>query len=349
MNRVKDIHLREIARPLRVTFATSLGRKETMRSLIVRVSLGDGSVGLGECPTSAAFGKETIPVVRSLLASWAQGARGMDIEDWAEKSALLRRAHRGFPMAVSGFETALFRAFLGSRGFKEHSYWGGRLSSLETDITIPFIPGHGALEGWLDYAARKGFKVFKVKVSGNPEEDRRFLSGLYEDIGRRVPDFTVRLDGNQGYTASTFLRMTEYLEKAGHRIEFFEQPLPKDDFSGLRAVKRRSPVPIILDETVVTREDLERAADRDLCHGVNIKIAKSGIQESSAIMKRAGDWGLKLMIGCMTETMVGLTAGIYMAAGSGSFDYIDLDGIYFLHHRKRYGMVEVRGPGFLIG
>ena len=109
-----------------------------------------------------------------------------------------------------------------------------------------------------------------------------------------------------------------------------------------------APVPIILDETVATADQARRAADEHLGHGINIKIAKSGIRESAEIIEIAKEAGMKLMIGCMTETMVGLSAAIYLAAGSKSFDYIDLDGIYFLHHKNRHGAIEIRPPRFFV-
>jgi L-alanine-DL-glutamate epimerase-like enolase superfamily enzyme len=107
-------------------------------------------------------------------------------------------------------------------------------------------------------------------------------------------------------------------------------------------------MPIILDETVFTGEDLERAVSEDLCHGVNIKIAKSGIGESFKIFNIAKQHGLKLMMGCMTETMVGLSAGISFASGLGGFDYIDLDSIHLLHHKNRYDRITIKGPTFMI-
>ena len=83
--------------------------------------------------------------------------------------------------------------------------------------------------------------------------------------------------------------------------------------------------------------------------GVNLKIAKSGIAESAKIIDLAGRAGMKLMIGCMTETMTGLSAAIYMAAGQGVFEFIDLDSIHFLHHRNRYNDISVKGPVYRIG
>ncbi|OPY75853.1 MAG: L-Ala-D/L-Glu epimerase [Syntrophorhabdus sp. PtaU1.Bin058] len=57
---------------------------------------------------------------------------------------------------------------------------------------------------------------------------------------------------------------------------------------------------------------------------------------------------MKTMIGCMTETMVGLSTAIHMAAGTGAFDYIDLDSIHFLYHRNRYNTLTIDGPRFII-
>ncbi len=88
--------------------------------------------------------------------------------------------------------------------------------------------------------------------------------------------------------------------------------------------------------------------EENLCDGVNIKIAKSGILGSQKILAMAKKHSLRVMIGCMAETIVGLSAGIHMAAGTGAFDYIDLDSIYFLHHKKRYGTLTIDGPRFII-
>jgi L-alanine-DL-glutamate epimerase-like enolase superfamily enzyme len=122
----------------------------------------------------------------------------------------------------------------------------------------------------------------------------------------------------------------------GSRIELFEQPLHKDDFSGSRELTPRSPVPVIVDEMVFNSGDCIRVIDENLAHGINIKVAKSGISTSAEILKLAKQAGLKLMIGCMTETFVGLSAAIFFAAGSAAFDYIDLDSIHFMDSSPPY-------------
>ena len=85
-----------------------------------------------------------------------------------------------------------------------------------------------------------------------------------------------------------------------------------------------------------------------LAHGFNIKVAKSGVMESAAILALARKHGLKLMVGCMTETMIGLSAAINLAAGTDAFDYIDLDSVFFLYHKKRFGNLSLQGDCFVI-
>ncbi len=170
-------------RPLKTLFATALGRKAFLQNILVSVTLDDGSVGVGEIPTSFSRKDETVPVMKHVLQQVRTDLVNLPVDAYEEQ---VRRFRERFPLArmtVSGLEVALFRAFLKSEGRSEHAFFGARLRELETDITIPFVPDEASLATWIDYAARKGFRVFKAKVSGNLEEDKRFLSlvcGLIE-------------------------------------------------------------------------------------------------------------------------------------------------------------------------
>jgi L-alanine-DL-glutamate epimerase-like enolase superfamily enzyme len=345
---VREIRFREIERPLRTTFSTSLGRKHRLHNVRIEVALRGGGSGTGEVPTSAAFKGETIGTIGRVLKEAAQKLRGTDVDNWARSTADLRRLFPEAPMTVSGLEVTLFRASLSGHGVSEHTYWGGRLERLATDITLPLAADPRSLAPWIDFAVRRGFTVYKVKVSGKLEQDREMVSSIYNALEERVPGFHLRLDGNQGYTTETFLAFCDYAEKRGYRIELFEQPLEKHAYEGLAYIKKRSPVPIILDETVLTVADARRVIEHDLGHGINIKLAKSGISESERILQLARQHGLKLMIGSMIETMVGLSAAVFFAAGSGAFDFIDLDSVYFLYGKNAYPGIGREGPTFLV-
>lgn len=348
MTAITRISFHEVTRPLRIRFSTAQGKKDEIKSVIVTVTLADGSSGLGECPTSLSFSKETIPVIKKILDEIRPKLQSNPIDDYEPAIGQLRNRYPQYPMTISGLEMALFRAFLANKGIPEHLWWGGRTKTVKTDITLPFVTEKAFLMRWMNYAFRKGFTAYKLKVSGDVGQDKELISFVHSVLSDNLDDFTLRLDGNQGYNMRTFQHITAYIQREGFSIELFEQPLPKDDYQGLKAIKKIAPFPIILDETVITGRDAERVAHEDLAHGINIKIAKSGIAESVVILDIAKKHGLRLMIGCMTETMVGLSAAISIALGAAAFDYIDLDAIFFLHHKNHYNHIALQGPHFVI-
>jgi L-alanine-DL-glutamate epimerase-like enolase superfamily enzyme len=348
MSNIASINFHELTRPLKVAFATSLGSKNIIRSVIVKVNLDSGFSGIGECPTSFSMKQETIPAIKVILEASRRLLHNTPIAKYGFTIKELRIRHPLNPMTVSGIETALFRAHLADIGKSEYGYWGGAIENIETDITIPIIEDTRALDRWIDRAVKTGFSIFKLKTSGAVEADKVYLSRVYDKLKNDKENFIIRLDGNQGYTEKTFFRFVDFLQKKNYKIELFEQPLPKMDYAGLKEIKKRSSMPVILDETIFTSQDMMRSIEEDLGHGVNIKIAKSGISESGNIYSIAKAHNLRLMIGCMTETMAGLSAGIYFALGTGGFDYIDLDAVHFLRRRQQYGNIRIEGPRYVL-
>ncbi|HME42242.1 MAG TPA: enolase C-terminal domain-like protein [Syntrophorhabdales bacterium] len=348
MARITSIHFRQIVRPLKTMFATALGRKAFLQNLLVTVVLDDGSVGIGEIPASFSRKDETIPVMKRVLQRVWTDLIGLPVDVYKEQVKRFRESFPDARMTLSGLEVALFRAFLKSTESSEHAFFGARLRQLETDITIPFVPDETALAQWITYAARRGFRIFKTKVSGNLEEDKRFLTLVCGLIEKARHPYRLRLDGNQGFTMTSFFALMDFIHRKGYPVELFEQPLQKHDLAGLRSITGAALVPVILDESVESLLDARRAIEAGACDGINVKIAKSGVGESLEIVRTARKYRLKLMIGCMTETMVGLSAAIYCAAGSAAFDFIDVDSVYLQHHRNRHENITIEGPKFVI-
>jgi L-alanine-DL-glutamate epimerase-like enolase superfamily enzyme len=345
MGVIESIRFRKVARPLRNTFSTSLAKKMSWKASREGLSQR-GSTGFGECPTSFVLRNETVGATENIIREAALQLKNLHIETYNRAIEKFRKRYPRNPMAISGLEVALFRAYLAHQGREEREYFGGKLDSLETDITIPFIRDSAALERWMRYAFRKGFVIYKIKVSGNVADDKRLVTEVYRLLRDCVDGFVVCLDGNQGFTEKRCLIFLDFLASNDFPIELFEQPLKKEDYKGLREVGKRSPVPIILDESVFAESDLKYAVEEGLCRGINIKIAKSGISESLKLYNLAKKHGLSLMMGCMTETMVGLSAGIHFAAGTGGFDYIDLDAVHFLSHPGTWGSIRIDGSKY---
>ncbi len=349
MTKIQSIRLATTVRPMRMLFATSLGQKKAATSVLVTVTLASGAAAVGEVPTSFVLKHETVDAIKRIIRQCAAELIGTPIGAYPSRMQAFRSRHADFHMTMSGLEVALFRASLAEANVSEHRHWGARRDEIVTDITIPFIPDPAAMHTWLATAIRSGFTTYKVKVSGDVDADTALVRSIDHTLRQHLPAFTIRLDGNQGYTAATYTQMLRRIEREKLAIELFEQPLHKDDFRGMKQVRGRGGIPVVLDETVFWAADCRRVIDDGLGDGVNIKIAKSGIAESHEILTLARRAGLKLMLGCMTETMVGLSAGIYLAAGTGAFDYIDLDSIHLLFHRRRYGDITLDADRYRIG
>jgi L-alanine-DL-glutamate epimerase-like enolase superfamily enzyme len=348
MTAITNITWKTVIRPMRTTFATSLGSKTCATSVIISVHCGDGSIGVGETPTSFVLPNETVKAIVMVLAEIKPLLCGQPIDDHPAVIQRLRKRYPDFHMTISGLEVALFRAGLACHNQNEWAYWAGGSKTIETDITVPFVPKPEIIEPWIKKSIRKGFRIYKIKVSGDVERDLKFCRTIHKILTELGKPFTIRLDGNQGFTATSAMGLLEKLAGVSIQVELFEQPLKRDDYKGMKTLYKNSPMPIIADETVFCADDCKRVIDDKLAHGVNIKIAKSGIGESLQILHLARRAGLKRMIGCMTETMVGLSAAIYLAAGTGDFDYIDLDSIHFLHHRRQYENITVDGCRYVI-
>lgn len=346
MTTIQTIHGQCVVRPMRTTFATACGSKTSATSIIVKVTCSDGTTGVGEVPTSFVVPDETPDTIKHTIHQAKKLLYGCPVEQWSVLAANLQTRFPDFHMTCSGLEVAIFRAWLTGERKTEHEFWGSKLNCLTTDITIPFIPDMDTLKPWLKRSVRNGFQTYKIKVCGNVEEDIKFIRSITNILSTTGTPCTIRLDGNQGFTCDTALYL---LDKLDESVELFEQPLKHDDYDGMKQLCRKSSVPVIADETVFSVDDAQRVIEQQLAHGINIKIAKSGVTQSRQIIKLAKKAKLKLMIGCMTETMTGLSAAIYCAAGTGQFDYIDLDSIHFLNHRRTYSDINIDGSAYRLG
>lgn len=173
------------------------------------------------------------------------------------------------------------------------------------------------------------FGRLKVKV-GVPG-DRELIQAI-----RSVSSLPLTVDANQGWSdPEQALRQIEWLEKQG--VIMIEQPLPKHDFEGLRWLTERSPLPIILDESVQGPADVLRL--RGCCHGINIKLMKcGGLAEARKMIDIARLQGMQVMLGCMTETTCAVTAAAQLAPYA---DYLDLDGNLLISNDPFAGGMQV--------
>jgi L-Ala-D/L-Glu epimerase len=175
------------------------------------------------------------------------------------------------------------------------------------------------------------FSVIKVKLGTS--DDRRIISTI-----RELSDKPIYVDANQGWQdREQALDLVHWLQAQG--VELVEQPFGKDQLDDSAWLTERSPLPVFADESFQRFADLQRI--KGAFHGVNIKLMKcTGLNEGLQCLKAARNEGLKVMIGCMTETSCGIMAAAQLAP---LCDHADLDGCWLIQNNP----FEL--PGLLLG
>lgn len=158
------------------------------------------------------------------------------------------------------------------------------------------------------------FNILKVKVGG--PDDRRMIEAI-----RMETDLPLAVDANQGWKdRQQALDMIFWLKEKG--IVMVEQPMPKEDIDSIARLTQESPLPIFADESIQRLADVERL--KGVFSGINIKLMKcTGMNEAWKMRELAHSLGMKVMIGCMTETSCAISAASQIYSG---LDFADLDG-----------------------
>jgi L-Ala-D/L-Glu epimerase len=160
----------------------------------------------------------------------------------------------------------------------------------------------------------RDYPIIKVKL-GSDDDEARLAA-----IRAARPDARLRVDANAGWTYAEAVQRLEDL--LPYDLEMIEQPLARDEIDAMGQLQRICPVPIVADESVQSLQDVERLAGAGV-QGINLKLMKvGGLSPGIAMLRRARDLGLRIMLGCMVETSLGTTA---MAHLSGAAEWIDLD------------------------
>jgi L-Ala-D/L-Glu epimerase / N-acetyl-D-glutamate racemase len=180
-------------------------------------------------------------------------------------------------------------------------------------------------------AAATRFHRLKLKLGGGDGLDMERVRAV-----RSVTHLPLQVDVNEWWTADEALDACGELAALG--VQYVEQPLREGDPGGAD-LRRRSPVPVYVDEDCHTLVDV--AACREIAHGINIKLAKSGgIREAIRMAHAARAFGLGVMLGCMIESGLGIAAGCAVAP---LCDHVDLDGNLLLAHDPAPGPALVDG------
>jgi len=158
------------------------------------------------------------------------------------------------------------------------------------------------------------YPLIKLKLGSDDDESR------VRAVREARPDAKLCVDANAGWTLDAAIAHLKWLER--YDIELIEQPLPREQHEGLGELQRRTKIPIVADESVQSMHDIELLGKAGV-RGINLKLMKvGGLRPGLAIVRRARELNMKIMLGCMIETSLGITAAAHLA---GLADWLDLD------------------------
>ena len=223
------------------------------------------------------------------------------------------------PPAQAALDVALWDLLAKKANLPLYKMLGLPKKSVATSVTIGINPPEITRERVPDILRRTGAKYLKIKL-GSPEGidfDKAHFLAAKESASAFNPG--MRVDANGGWSLKDAIRMVEWLKEQG--VDYVEQPLAKGDEASLVELFKVRALPIFVDESIRTSEDIPALADR--VDGINLKLMKcGGVTEALRIIATARAHKLQTMIGCMSESSIAIAAG---AAIGVLFDHIDLD------------------------
>jgi L-Ala-D/L-Glu epimerase len=340
---IESLRVEPLNIPLHEPFAIATGRVTSVRNVLIRVALADGTVGMGEAAPFPPSGGETQETTMAALEGMAPLIEGQEAAYWRPLADRLTANFEHQAAARTGVEMAVLDALTRSWHVPLYQFFGGAETRLETDITIPIeAPEHMARLA--QRYADQGAAVIKLKVGQELEDDiDRVLA-----VAEGAPDCDIILDGNQGFTPTEALDLISALSGEDVHPILFEQPVHRHDLEGLRFVTEHAGIPVAADESVHTAADALRVARMGAANVVNVKIMKYGIVEAVQVATVCRAAHIGLMVGAMMESRLSIATSAHLVAGLGGFRYVDLDTPMLLAEERFAGGYEQDGMTYIL-
>jgi L-alanine-DL-glutamate epimerase-like enolase superfamily enzyme len=202
-----------------------------------------------------------------------------------------------------------------------------------TSITVSI----GDMDSLNDYL-KSGYRHIKLKMDAGDTGNQELI-----EIINRSREVCFRIDANGSWSYDDAVQILKRLNPA--RVEILEQPFGPNAFEEWKRLMEMTSIPLFMDESIVSAEDVKRVAG--YVDGVNIKIQKSGRLETAIeAMKTARRLGLKIMLGCMIESSMGIATAWHL---SGLADYIDLDARLLIKDDPFQGLSYDRAVPIIAG
>jgi len=338
--KIERIEIYKANLPLKRPFRIAIGETRVAETLYMRVHTDNGLYGMGEANLFTPVVGETQATAFAAAKDLARLLIGTDPLDIERRVSDMLRFMPHNPTTRSAFDMALYDLLGKAAGLPLYAVLGGPLRPVFTDNTV----GIDTPKAMVEHALRiqeRGFPAVKVKVGTTAAEDIERIRRIRDAVGPSLP---IRIDANQGWDVVVAKQALRGMEAFG--IQYCEQPVPVWDIESMTAVRAATTIPIMADESVFDEHDALKLVTAKACDYLNIKLAKSsGIHVALKINAITEAAGMRCMVGCMTESRLGLTAAAHLVSARPNIVYADLDGADMLKDDPVIGGMTYKDAG----
>ncbi|WP_199182357.1 enolase C-terminal domain-like protein [Cryobacterium sp. Y11] len=348
-SRVARLIVHTVDVPLVRPFVTAIRRADAIQAVLVEAVDSDGRSGWGEAAASwRVTGESPASIAAAAAGPLSAAVQGRTLEQPAALSAELAGSILHNTAARAGVDSALYDLAAQQADLPLSEFLGGATAPVVTDMTLSAAGIDELVERASAHVAA-GFGTLKIKV-GAGQNDHEALLAIRAAVG---PAIALRVDANQGWSPEQAVDIIRGWEDAGLGLEFVEQPVAARALTDLVFVTSRVDTPVLADESVWTTSDLVEILSRGAADLINIKLAKTaGFTEAIRLAALAGDNGVGVLVGCMMESQVGITAAaafVSMLSLADRQRAQDLDAGLWLRSSPVRGGASYRGDMVLPG
>lgn len=333
--------------PLLRPFKTSLRTVTTLEEIVVQLTDQDGVCGWGSVVPTPAITGDTEEKIKADLKNLLSDLRRARIADvWHWKDIIPSVAHASHT-AVCAIDVALHDLAARKANVPLWRWLGGMHSiRMMTNMTISVDDPQVMADCAAD-AVNKGFTSLKVKVGLDSELDKKRVMAIRQRIGAKV---SLRLDANQGWTLKEAQSLIPWFNEMCGPLDFVEQPVKAAELESMIAITRKSPVPIVADESAMSFDQAREVLDRGASNALSVKLIKAGgVSEARRILDLAFERRVPCLMSCMFEAGAGLQAAAHLASMHPSVYWVDLDSAEFLNALPYAGGIRFSGPRISVG
>ncbi len=318
--------------PFVEAFAHSTKERKFSDSFVVRLTSEDGIEGYGEGAARPYVTGETVETsveyIKNQLFPAIREKDYAEIEAGIDALDALKTIAESLPAtdlsegiiwnaARAAVESALIDCLLKSQKLP----LGAILPPKREFVSYSGVITSGTLEKAIQHTKRfKFFGIRQLKIKIGDAESVSRVAAIRRAVG---DDVSLRVDANGAYSVKNAIEISNRL--APYKIDAIEQPIPRGDLKDLAKVKKLSPIPVMVDESLVTLHDAEKLIKAAACDFFNLRISKcGGIFNTIKIARLAKEAGIRLQIGCQVgETAILSAAGRHLAAYLENIEFVE--------------------------